>query len=116
MEIFGFTYAELAAGASALAAVIGLAYSLVDAKLKAKRDGEAKWQPLPYMLGFAIFWPAVLLLFPFFVFDNVLARATKAEKPWAVRLSDEPWYESTGRMVLGLGFGIMCCYVYVFFI
>ncbi len=116
MEFLGFTYAEAAVGASVLAAVTGLLYSVVDAVLKAKRDGEAKWQPLPYALGFAIVWPAFLCLFPFFVFDNVLARAVQAERAWAVRLSDEPRYEYTRRIVLGLGLGIMCCYVWGFFL
>ncbi len=85
MEFLGFTYAELALGGTIGAAVIGLAYSLVDAVAKSKRDGEAKWQPLPHALGFAIVWPALLCLFPFIVFDNVVARAARAERalPWS---------------------------------
>ena len=116
MEILGFTYAAVAVGVSVLAAVAGLVYSVVDAVLKSKRDGKAQWQPLPFALGFAIFWPAFLFLFPFFVFDNVLARAVRAERPWAVHLSEEPWYKLTGRLVLGIGVGIMGCYVAGFFI
>ncbi len=115
MEFLGFTYAELALGGSLVAAVIGLAYSLVDVIVKSKRDGEAKWQPLPHAIGFAIVWPALLCLFPFFIFDNLVARAARAERAWAVRLVDAPWYQHAGRVVLSFGFGIMGCYVLGFF-
>ena len=115
MEFLGFAYAELALGGSLVAAVIGLAYSLVDAVAKSKRDGKATWQPLPFAFGFAIVWPALLCLFPFFIFDNLVARAARAARAWAARLMDAPWYQHAGRLVLSFSFGIMGCYVLGFF-
>ena len=115
MEFLGFTYAGYALGGSIVAAVIGLAYSLVHAVAKSKRDGKARWEPLTFAFSFAIIWPAVLCLFPFFIFDNVVARAARAERAWAVRLVDAPLVTARRRLVLSLGFGIMGCYVLGFF-
>ena len=57
----------------------------------------------------------MLPLFPVFVFDNLVARAARAERDWAVRLVDSAGYQVAGRVVFSLGFGLMGCYVIGFF-
>lgn len=116
MTLFGLGYAEVAVGLSFIAAVLGFVYSIVDVVLKVRRTGKSQWQPLPYAIGFAIFWPAFCALLPFIVLDNVVARGADAERPWAVRLSSAVWYRLFRRMLMGLGLGVMACYVAGFFL
>ncbi len=127
MEILGYSYAEAALVGTLTAAVLGIPASLLRFALARRAgpepgevadgaEGEAvKWQPLPFILGLALFWPALLCLFPFFVFDNIAARAARAKRGWAVRLVDATAYQILGRLVFSLGFGLMGCYVIGFF-
>ncbi len=115
MDFFGYSYGEAALFGTLAAAVLGFLCSLPRFWLERRSDETAKWQPLPFTLGFTIFWPAIICLLPFFVFDNVLSRAARAERGWAARLVDAPGYQFAGRLVFGLGFGLMGCYVIGFF-
>ncbi len=127
MEFLGYSYAEAALAGTLTAAVLGIPASLLRFALARRAGPEAgddddsdesevvKWQPFPFILGFAIFWPALLCLFPFFIFDNVTARAARGKRDWAVHLVDTTAYQIIGRLVFSLGFGLMGCYVIGFF-
>ena len=95
------------------AGVIGLFYSIFDAiHLAGKSEsGRATWHPVPFVLAFGLFWPALLLLFPFVIFHAVIERARRADKAWAHVLHGSNGYLMLVRFLQGLGFGIMLSYV-----
>ena len=100
------------------AGVYGFFYSFYDA-IQAGKSGSgrsATWHPAPFVFAFALVWPALLLLFPFIIFDAVVERAKRADKAWADVLHGSNGYLMLVRFLQGLGVGIMLSYIgYLFF-
>ena len=75
---------SLALATSLLAALVGLIASFVATLLTAStsEEGRARWEPVPYAVGFALLWPALLALAPALFLDGWLkARAPAARAP-----------------------------------
>ncbi len=116
MEDFHTFYVALATGGAVVGGVLGLIYSVYNVFFLLKFQDKATWEPLPFVIGFAILWPVVAALFPVLILHEAVEFAHRTGKPWGVRTWEARWFRLAQRFIIGVIAGIMLCYVAGFFI